>query len=74
MTRYVINNIRKIRGRNKISQEYIAAKLGISPTAYSNIENGNTKLTVDRLFEIADALEVDVAELLTGATNPLNRK
>lgn len=65
MTRYVISNIRKIRELNQTSQEYMAAKLGISPNAYSNIEKGKTKLTVERLFAIADILEVDIAELLT---------
>ena len=61
---FVINNIRKIRERDYISQEYLAAKLGIGQNAYSKIELGKTKLTIEHLLVIADALGVKARELL----------
>jgi transcriptional regulator with XRE-family HTH domain len=55
----VARNIRKIREYRNYTQEYLAAKLRISQNAYSKIELGHTKITIDRLFRIADILEVD---------------
>jgi transcriptional regulator with XRE-family HTH domain len=60
----VAANIRKIREYRNYTQEYLAAKLKISQNAYSKIELGYTKITVDRLFRIADILEVDPIDIL----------
>jgi transcriptional regulator with XRE-family HTH domain len=38
--------------------------LGISQNAYSKIELGYTKITVERLFHIAYILDVDIYELI----------
>ncbi|QEC77084.1 helix-turn-helix domain-containing protein [Mucilaginibacter ginsenosidivorax] len=57
-------NIRKTREQLSYTQEYLAAKLKISQNAYSKIELGYTKITVERLFQIAAILEVDVHELI----------
>ena len=64
-TKNVAGNIRKIREYRDYTQDYLAAKLKISQNAYSKIELGYSKLTVDRLFQIAAILEVEVAYLLT---------
>jgi transcriptional regulator with XRE-family HTH domain len=56
--------IRKKREQKNYTQEYLAYKLNISQNAYSKIELGYTKITVERLFQIADVLEVNAAELL----------
>jgi transcriptional regulator with XRE-family HTH domain len=61
----VAANIRKIREYRNYTQEYLAAKLKISQNAYSKIELGYTKITVDRLFRIADILEVDPIDILS---------
>lgn len=53
------SNIRKAREYRNYTQEYLAYKLSISQNAYSKIELGHTKLTVDRLFQIAEVLEFD---------------
>lgn len=52
-----IEKIRKLKG---FSQEYMAAKLSISQNSYSKIERGETKVTMVKLIEICEALEVDV--------------
>ncbi len=56
--------IRKIREAKDLKQEDMAYVLEISQKTYSKIETGATKLSVERLIEIANLLEVDVAELL----------
>ncbi|SDT65824.1 Helix-turn-helix [Mucilaginibacter mallensis] len=58
-------NIRNKREHRNYTQEYLAAKLDISQNAYSKIELGYTKITVERLFQIADVLEYDVTDLLS---------
>lgn len=60
----VANNIRKIRDFRNYTQDYLAAKLGISQNAYSKIELGYSKITIDRLFSIALILEVEVNDVL----------
>jgi len=62
--RVVASNIRKIREYRNYTQDYLAAKLEISQNAYSKIELGYSKLTLDRLFHIAIILDVDVKEIL----------
>jgi len=62
-------NIRGKREQRNYTQEYLAAKLNISQNAYSKIELGYTKITVERLFQIAAILEFDVSELID--TEPL---
>ena len=60
-----------LREDRKITQDFIANKLGISQTAYSKIESNQTQLTVDRLKEIAGILEISETELINGA--PINQ-
>jgi transcriptional regulator with XRE-family HTH domain len=57
-------SIRKKRESKNYTQEYLAYKLNISQNAYSKIELGYTKITVERLFQIADVLEISATELL----------
>jgi transcriptional regulator with XRE-family HTH domain len=58
-------NIRYKRECRNYTQEYLAAKLDISQNAYSKIELGYTKITVERLFQIADVLEFDVVDFIS---------
>ncbi|MFC4143326.1 helix-turn-helix domain-containing protein [Pedobacter mendelii] len=64
-TKNVAGNIRKIREYRDYTQDYLAAKLKISQNAYSKIELGYSKLTIDRMFQIASILEIEVTRLLT---------
>lgn len=61
----VAEKIKKIREEKNYSQSYLAQELGITQKAYSKIENGETKLTIDHLFKIAHALDITVNELLS---------
>lgn len=57
-------NIRTVREGLGYSQEYMAMKLGIGQNGYSKIELGYTRITVERLFDIARILNTDVFTLL----------
>ncbi|WP_231458700.1 helix-turn-helix domain-containing protein [Pedobacter sp. Leaf132] len=64
-TKNVAGNIRKIREYRDYTQDYLAAKLKISQNAYSKIELGYSKLTIERLFQISAILDIDVTQVLT---------
>lgn len=56
-----IKSIRKIKA---ISQEHLALLCNIDRSYIGRIERGEVNLTVEKLYEIATALEVDMKELL----------
>ena len=58
------DKIRKVRELKGFKQETIANKLGISLTAYGNLERGESGLSFERLEEIAAALEVNVTDII----------
>ncbi|WP_113636058.1 helix-turn-helix domain-containing protein [Nubsella zeaxanthinifaciens] len=61
--------IRSIRASKGFSQEYIANELGIKQAAYSNIESGKSDITLNRLHDIANLLEVSIFDLIIDNTN-----
>ncbi len=42
----------------------MAHQLNISQNAYSKMERGDTEVTVKRIYEVADVLDVSIYELL----------
>ena len=52
------DRIREQRLAKKYSQFYMAFLLDISQAAYSKIERNETKLSLPRIYEIAEALEI----------------
>ncbi len=58
-----------LRKEKKLSQTEIAEILGISQNSYSRIERGETKLTIDRIKEIATILKIPYTELITQDKN-----
>ena len=56
--------IRKKRIEKKITQEALALQCGIDRSYIGRIERGEVNLTVEKLYEIATVLEVDMKELL----------
>lgn len=57
--------IRVMREMNQWSQEEMAEKLAMSANGYAKIECGQTKLTFDKLNQIAQIFKIDVVELIT---------
>jgi XRE family transcriptional regulator, regulator of sulfur utilization len=56
--------IRQIRLMQGYSQENMADMLGISTTAYGDIERNKTELTILRASEIAKTLNISILDLL----------
>ena len=75
---HVIEKIKEIRKQKGYSHEYVAHELGISQVAYSKLEKNETKLSVERLYKLAEILEVNVGELLdikpTSQLNQTNKE
>lgn len=64
MKHAIPETIRLHRLRLGLSQENMADQLGLSTTAYGDIERGKTDLTLSRLTQIADVLHVTPVTLL----------
>lgn len=59
-------NIRRIRKTRRLTQEEMAHKLGISLTAYRDIERGSTSMMNSNICRIATHLETSAEELVLG--------
>jgi len=59
-------NIRRTRKDKGMTQEDMAAGLGISLTAYRDLERGGTNMMNANLIRIAELLETSLEELLLG--------
>ncbi|MBR2274389.1 MAG: helix-turn-helix transcriptional regulator [Alphaproteobacteria bacterium] len=59
------DKIREIRKSQNLSQIELAITIGIDRAYLSEIENGHTNTTINVLYAIADALEVDIKEFFT---------
>jgi transcriptional regulator with XRE-family HTH domain len=58
-------NLKLFRGKLGMSQETLADRAGLHRTKPSAIERGNANITLDTLVSLAEALGVDVVQLLT---------
>jgi len=57
-------NMRNGRLMRNYSQEYMALQLHISQNAYSKMEIGRTRITVESVFKVAAVLELDIYTLM----------
>ncbi len=57
---YVYDAIRELRDKRKITQKVICDYLGMQQAGYSNLEAGNTELTIQRLKQISEFFEVPI--------------
>lgn len=63
-TTKIIEKIAQYRNKRGYTYENMANGLDITPAAYRKIETGDTKLSVERLFRIADILETPFTDFL----------
>ncbi|MEI8192962.1 MAG: helix-turn-helix transcriptional regulator [Flavobacteriia bacterium] len=56
--------LKQLRELKNYTQEFVAAQMGLTTRAYSKIESGDTKLTINRLNEISKILEIDPISIL----------
>jgi transcriptional regulator with XRE-family HTH domain len=64
--------IRQLRLQRELSQENMADMLGLSTTAYGDMERGRTELSFSRLESIAKLLDVSLPALLGFETKTLS--
>ncbi|MPW50470.1 XRE family transcriptional regulator [Moraxella catarrhalis] len=64
-----IEKICFIREKQNLTQEQMANELGLSTNGYANLERSETRLSVDRLEQIANIFGVDITELMTSDEN-----
>lgn len=62
--RAIGNNIRMVRNAIGISQTELANRVGSDKSAISRYENGTQRPSLETLMRIADALDVDLVDLL----------
>ncbi len=62
---HIGERIKKLRLSKNLKQKAVAKMIGISITAYGNIERCSTNnLTIQRLEQIAEALKVNIVDLV----------
>ena len=62
--RRVGDQIRAARQHANLSQQDVIGRTGMDRSAYQDIENGRTSPMLDTLFRIADAIGVELADLV----------
>ena len=58
------NNIKKIRKKEKLSQEELAFKAGLHRTYIGSVERGEKNITILNLIKVAKSLNTDLIMLL----------
>ena len=53
------------RRKAKVTQAWLAEKIDVSESFISQVERGKVKISLPRLYEIAEYLDVDIAVLVS---------
>ena len=56
--------VREVRKSKGISQEKLAEMAGIDRSYMGNIERGEKNITLKKAYEICDALEIEIQDLV----------
>lgn len=56
--------IQNFRKKQRLSQIELAVEVGIDRSYLSEIENGRTNSSINILYAIADALKIDITDLI----------
>ncbi|WP_352288789.1 helix-turn-helix transcriptional regulator [Psychrobacter sp. GW64-MNA-CIBAN-0177] len=59
--------VREMRKSKGISQERLAEMAGIDRSYMGNIERGEKNITLKKAYEICDALDVEIQDLVQGS-------
>ncbi|MEV7600929.1 helix-turn-helix transcriptional regulator [Kitasatospora sp. NPDC089797] len=60
------HRLRELRTTAGRTQTSLAAEAGIDRSFYANVEAGKNNISLEKVFSLADALQVDVGELFRG--------
>lgn len=58
------DELRHLRNERRLSQNDVARKLCLSKNAYAKLENGETKITLERVVKLAEIFEINIMELI----------
>ncbi len=70
----ICKRIRSVREIRHIKQSEMAEHLGLSQSSYAKIENGATKLSLDRFLQIAKYLDTDPDFYFREIPKPASKK
>jgi transcriptional regulator with XRE-family HTH domain len=63
-TMHIGQKIKKLRELKNLTQTHVAEKLGVSQSAYSKMELGESEVTLNRLEKISEVLEMKPEEVI----------
>lgn len=70
-----MNQLKQIRLENKWTQQYVADKIGITKSAYSNIENQNRSPSLKVAIQLQNLFGLSIEKLLENKnSNPAPTK
>ena len=70
-----MNHLKQIRLENKWTQQYVADKIGITKSAYSNIENQNRSPSLKVAIQLQKMFGLSIEKLLENKnSNPASAK
>jgi len=67
----LIEKIRRLRSYCDLSQESVAREMSMTQPAYSKLESGKTRLTVQHLQTFANLIGISLNDLLTRPVDEL---
>lgn len=70
MEEKLARNLRNVRMQKELTQEDMAFGAGICLSSYSRIERGKQVCKIDTLKKLAEVLEMEAGELLSGDFPP----
>jgi transcriptional regulator with XRE-family HTH domain len=70
MSQKHLSRLIELRKQQGYTQEQMAEKLGIQRLAYLKIENGDTALTIQRLYQILAILKLEFKDLFSANYDP----
>ena len=59
-----VRRVREVRKSKGISQERLAEMAGIDRSYMGNIERGEKNVTLKKVYEICDALDIEIQDLI----------
>ena len=64
MNKTITKNLRKLRQGKRLTQEYVAERLGVSAKAVSRWEKGDSTPDMEKLIAFSDMFEISLDELV----------
>jgi transcriptional regulator with XRE-family HTH domain len=64
MAEFLNNNIKYLRTKKKLSQQFLADQIGVDRSTISRIENNETETGIDNAIKLAEILDVPISDLI----------